>query len=76
MCCICGRAIALETAKTNEYGCALHEECYVLRLQLEQATKPVGTKSTQAITEMVEELSGKLSPVRSLGPSSRDVKRA
>lgn len=40
-CFICGKPILLEIAKTNEYGRAVHEECYVLRTQLEQATTPV-----------------------------------
>jgi hypothetical protein len=33
-CCICGDPVCLETSKTDEYGQALHEECYVLKLWL------------------------------------------
>ena len=31
-CSICGEAVALETAKTDECGRAIHENCYVLKL--------------------------------------------
>jgi hypothetical protein len=40
-CFICGKPVLLEIAKTNEYGRAVHEECYVLRIKLEHATMPV-----------------------------------
>jgi hypothetical protein len=35
-CCICSNPVCLETSKTDEYGQALHEECYVLKLCLKQ----------------------------------------
>jgi hypothetical protein len=35
-CCICGDPVCLETCQTDEYGQALHEECYVLKLCLKQ----------------------------------------
>ena len=31
-CWICGRAVCLETCKTDEAGCAVHEECYVAKI--------------------------------------------
>jgi hypothetical protein len=31
-CCICSEPVCLETSKTDEYGQALHEGCYVLKL--------------------------------------------
>lgn len=31
-CSICNQPVALEIAKTDEFGQALHEECYVLKL--------------------------------------------
>ncbi len=31
-CCICNNPVPLETSKTDEYGQAVHEECYVLKL--------------------------------------------
>jgi Histidine kinase/Histidine kinase-, DNA gyrase B-, and HSP90-like ATPase len=31
-CCICNSPVLLETSKTDEYGQAVHEECYVLKL--------------------------------------------
>lgn len=30
-CSICGNQVALEMSKTDELGCAVHEECYVGR---------------------------------------------
>jgi hypothetical protein len=33
-CCICNAPVLLETSKTDEYGQALHEECYVHKLGL------------------------------------------
>jgi len=30
-CCICNTPVLLETSKTDEYGQAVHEECYVLK---------------------------------------------
>jgi len=31
-CSICGKPIALEAAKTDEVGQAIHEECYLLKV--------------------------------------------
>jgi anti-sigma regulatory factor (Ser/Thr protein kinase) len=31
-CCICNCPVLLETSKTDEYGQAVHEECYVLKV--------------------------------------------
>ena len=39
-CPICNKEVQLETAKTDEVGRALHEECYLLRLNLRRSTKP------------------------------------
>lgn len=33
-CWICGYAVDLETCKTDEYGMAVHENCYVIKLVL------------------------------------------
>jgi hypothetical protein len=35
-CCICNEPVCLETSNTDEYGQALHEECYVLKLCLKK----------------------------------------
>ena len=35
-CCICSEPVCLETSNTDEYGQALHEECYVLKLCLKE----------------------------------------
>jgi hypothetical protein len=33
-CCVCGDPVDLRTAKTDEYGKANHEDCYVLRMRM------------------------------------------
>lgn len=38
-CRICGKPVAVETSKTDEDGKAIHEDCYVLKVQLEHASK-------------------------------------
>jgi len=37
LCPICNAPVGLEAAKTDEQGTAIHEECYVLELQLRRA---------------------------------------
>jgi len=34
ICPICNQPVALETAKTDEHGQAIHEECYVVAVKL------------------------------------------
>jgi Flp pilus assembly pilin Flp len=38
LCSICNRRFPLESAKTDEHGLAVHEECYVLTLRLKLAS--------------------------------------
>jgi hypothetical protein len=38
ICPICAKAVALETAKTDEVGTAIHDRCYLLKLKLKQAS--------------------------------------
>jgi len=38
-CSICNKPVDLNTAKTNEAGRAVHEECYVLRETLKHVTQ-------------------------------------
>ena len=37
VCWLCNKEIPLEIAKTDEYGQAIHEDCYLLRLHLKEA---------------------------------------
>ena len=37
-CGICGRRISLETTRTDEHGHTVHEDCYVLKVRLHNAT--------------------------------------
>jgi hypothetical protein len=32
-CSVCGRPVELETSKADEFGKAVHEECYVLKVR-------------------------------------------
>ena len=38
VCGICDKPVPIETAKTDEDGRAMHEECYLLKIHLEQAS--------------------------------------
>ena len=37
-CPVCNKDVPLESAKTDEDGHAIHEECYILRLHLREGT--------------------------------------
>jgi hypothetical protein len=39
-CSICDKPVSLESAKADEYGRTIHEECYALKMKLKQATTP------------------------------------
>lgn len=39
LCRICGKPVAVETSKTDGDGQAIHEDCYVLKVKLEQASR-------------------------------------
>ena len=39
VCSICNRHVILEIAKVDEYGHAIHEKCYLLKLKLKQQTE-------------------------------------
>ena len=38
ICSICGQPVKVETTKTDEYGRAVHEQCYLLKVKLHRAT--------------------------------------
>jgi hypothetical protein len=42
LCPICEKPVPLEHAKADEHGHAIHEDCYVLKLQLEAASSANG----------------------------------
>jgi hypothetical protein len=52
ICPICDKPISLEQLKTGEYGHVLHEQCYVLRLQLCEATRKNREMATAHSTEI------------------------
>lgn len=37
-CSICEKPVSLESAKADEYGRTIHEECYALKMKLKRAT--------------------------------------
>ena len=37
-CSLCDKPVPLDTSKTDEYGKAVHEECYLLKMRLNRAT--------------------------------------
>jgi len=37
VCWLCNKRVPVETAKTDENGAAMHEDCYLLRLHLREA---------------------------------------
>ncbi len=37
-CPVCGKEVPLETAKTDEWGRAIHDDCYLLTLRLKRAS--------------------------------------
>ena len=43
-CAICGKPLRLATAKSDNGGLPIHEECYMLRLKLKQATTVPSSK--------------------------------
>ena len=40
-CVLCGKSVKLETCKTDEYGKCIHEQSYVRKIRLEQASERV-----------------------------------
>jgi len=44
-CWICGKPVSLENSTTDEYGNAVHRECYTARLKLRQAGSSVQEKT-------------------------------
>lgn len=38
-CAICSQAVSLETAKIDEDGQTVHEQCYVLKIQREHVVR-------------------------------------
>lgn len=59
LCCICGQRVALETSKANEYGQAVHEDCYVESVAL----------SSGAAVSGLTRLSFQADPTRHSGPT-------
>jgi len=39
LCRICGKPVPVEAANTDDDGNAIHENCYVLKLKMEQPSK-------------------------------------
>lgn len=39
VCPICNKPVRLETCNTDEHGNAVHEDCYILKIKLFEASK-------------------------------------
>ena len=61
-CPLCNEPVALETAKTDENGKAIHEECYALKTLLKQEAKPVA--AVRAWREIVKDIVCEKDPQR------------
>lgn len=44
-CAICGKPVPLETAKGDEGGRSVHEQCYVLKLTRDRVAREGGHRS-------------------------------
>jgi hypothetical protein len=42
-CWICGKAVNLNTCKTDEHGLTVHEECYVARIKSWQKQRSIAS---------------------------------
>jgi hypothetical protein len=49
-CWICNKPVDLREAKANETGKSVHEECYILRHALRQATRKITRQSATKLT--------------------------
>ena len=47
-CTICREPVSLEESKTDEYGQAVHENCYVWTVELKKPRKPVASQTIHA----------------------------
>jgi hypothetical protein len=47
-CAICGKPVPLETAKGDEDGRSVHEQCYVLKLTRDRAAPEPGWQRSSA----------------------------
>jgi hypothetical protein len=48
LCLICNAPVLLETAKTDERGNAIHEECYLLKVRLQRETSLTEARNVAA----------------------------
>jgi hypothetical protein len=48
LCCLCSDPVDLRTAKADEYGKAIHEACYVLRVQMTRDIRLSENPSSEA----------------------------
>ena len=49
LCWLCGKSVDVTACKTDEYGKAVHEACYAVRIALEASSRkePVSMKSAR-----------------------------
>ena len=48
LCWICGKAVNIDTCKTDEHGRAVHEACYAVRMALENIARKAPASVTHS----------------------------
>ena len=61
-CRICDKPVAIETAKSDAAGRAVHEECYALKVKLEQASQDGHADATRPWKVVAAEVSREHDP--------------
>lgn len=62
ICRICGKPVSIGTAKTDAAGQAIHEECFVLKVKLEQASRDEDGHSTRPWKSVATEVCSEQNP--------------
>jgi hypothetical protein len=51
-CGICRNPVSLETAKTDEYGLAVHQKCYFLKIKLPAVATGAMARPTSKVVQL------------------------
>jgi len=56
LCCLCGDPVDLRTAKTDEHGKAIHEDCYVLRMRMKRGMLRSSQDPSSEATRLLQQV--------------------
>jgi hypothetical protein len=56
LCCLCGAPVDLRTTKTDEYGKAIHEDCYVLRMRMKRGMLRSSQDPSSEATRLLQQV--------------------